>query len=171
MNSCVIIYSAFSDIYINYIDINFNSTIEGLPVLDESAPSSGLQFFGRIFLVLLFCTLLHFWGFAKEGSKEKVNLADPIEELTGVKSEMINDLFGIFFIFLIAVGWRTRLTSVVLIIWLGVLNFFVNDFWSHKERIRTNWLIGIRSGVGITGYAVTWVTVEPVGYAFFCEFP
>ena len=103
----------------------------GLPVLEDKRPSSGLQFFGRIFLVLLFCTLLHFWGFAQDSEAAKVDLADPILELIGVKTEIVNDAFGLFFIFLIAVGWRTRFCSVILIIWLGVLNFFVNDFWNH----------------------------------------
>ena len=32
----------------------------GLPILDQSRPKDALQLFGRIFLVLLFCTLLHF---------------------------------------------------------------------------------------------------------------
>ena len=32
----------------------------GLPILDEKKPKDALQLFGRIFLVLLFCTLMHF---------------------------------------------------------------------------------------------------------------
>ena len=32
----------------------------GLPILENSRPKDALQLFGRIFLVLLFCTLLHF---------------------------------------------------------------------------------------------------------------
>ena len=27
-----------------------------------------------------------------------------------------------------------------------------------------------QSGVGVTGYAVTYVPVKPVGYAFYCDF-
>merc|ERR1712228_512162 len=76
------------------------TTSPGLPVLEDKRPSSGLQFFGRIFLVLLFCTLLHFWGFAKDSVDAKVDLGDPILELIGVKKEVIADAFGLVFIFL-----------------------------------------------------------------------
>ena len=54
----------------------------GLPVLDEHSPSSGLQFFGRIFLVLLFCTLLHFWGWSQAAENFK-NDEDAFEDLIG----------------------------------------------------------------------------------------
>ena len=57
-------------------------TIVGLPVLDEHSPSSGLQFFGRIFLVLLFCTLLHFWGWTAAAENFK-NDEDSLEDLIG----------------------------------------------------------------------------------------
>jgi hypothetical protein len=57
-------------------------TIVGLPVLDEHSPSSGLQFFGRIFLVLLFCTLLHFWGWTAAAENFK-NDEDALEDLIG----------------------------------------------------------------------------------------
>ena len=39
----------------------------GLPILDSKMPKDALQLFGRIFLVLLFCTLLHF---SQDRSKE-----------------------------------------------------------------------------------------------------
>jgi len=107
-------------------------TIVGLPVLDEHSPSSGLQFFGRIFLVLLFCTLLHFWGWTAAAENFK-NDEDALEDLIGIKKEVLNDTFGLFFILLIVAGWKTRLCSLILIIWLGCLNFFVNDFWSHSD--------------------------------------
>merc|ERR1712113_862482 len=40
----------------------------GLPVLTDDTPANCLQLFGRICLILLFCTLLHFWNPA-EGDK------------------------------------------------------------------------------------------------------
>ncbi|CAG5083359.1 Oidioi.mRNA.OKI2018_I69.PAR.g10358.t1.cds [Oikopleura dioica] len=53
--------------------------------------------------------------------------------IKGIKKEVLNDTFGLFFILLIVAGWKTRLCSLILIIWLGCLNFFVNDFWSHAD--------------------------------------
>ena len=61
---------------------------------------------------------------------------DPILEATGVKKEVIHDAFGFLFIVLVTVGYHTRLSSCILIIWLGVMNFFVNDFWNTTNDLR-----------------------------------
>jgi uncharacterized membrane protein YphA (DoxX/SURF4 family) len=103
----------------------------GLPILDEKKPKDALQLFGRIFLVLLFCTLLHF----SQGKvvQEPGSLPDGFEDFFGFKKEMLSDAVGLFLVILIAVGLRTRLCSTILIIWLTTLNFIVNDFWSHAS--------------------------------------
>jgi len=45
----------------------------------------------------------------------------------------VSDAVGLMLVILVAVGLRTRLCSVILIVWLGTLNFIVNDFWSHSS--------------------------------------
>ena len=59
---------------------------------------------------------------------------DPILEATGVKKEAVHDFFGFVFIVLVTVGYHTRLSSCILIIWLGIMNFFVNDFWNTEDN-------------------------------------
>lgn len=58
---------------------------------------------------------------------------DPFFETTGVKKEVMHDFFGFVFIVLVTVGYHTRLSSLILIIWLGVMNFFVNNFWNTED--------------------------------------
>ena len=43
------------------------SATPGLPVLTDDTPANCLQLFGRICLILLFCTLLHFWNPSNPG--------------------------------------------------------------------------------------------------------
>ena len=62
-----------------------------------------------------------------------MEIHDPILEVTGLKKEVVHDAFGFVFIILITIGYHTRLSSIILIIWLGVMNFFVNDFWNTTE--------------------------------------
>merc|ERR1712147_25485 len=103
----------------------------GLPILDEKKPKDALQLFGRIFLVLLFCTLMHFSKGVNPPNKDE--MPDAIDQFLGFKKEIVSDAVGLMLVILVAVGLRTRLCSVILIIWLGTLNFFVNDFWSHSN--------------------------------------
>lgn len=110
-----------------------DSASPGLPVLTDDTPANCLQLFGRICLILLFCTLLHFWN---QSPSDAVQMHDPILEMTGVKKEVIHDAFGFLFIVLVTVGYHTRLSSCILIIWLGVMNFFVNDFWNTTNDLR-----------------------------------
>lgn len=104
----------------------------GLPILDSKMPKDALQLFGRIFLVLLFCTLLHFSQDKSNLSKEGA-MPDGFEDFFGFKKEMLSDAVGLFLVILVAVGLRTRLCSTILIIWMTTLNFIVNDFWSHAS--------------------------------------
>ena len=68
-----------------------------------------------------------------KNSKDEVAIPDGFQDFFGFKKEMISDAVGLFLVILVAVGLRTRLCSSILIIWMTVLNFIVNDFWSHKN--------------------------------------
>merc|ERR1712019_162242 len=86
------------------------SASPGLPILDEKKPKDALQLFGRIFLVLLFCTLLHF-SQDKSASLKDGQIPDGFEDFFGFKKEMLSDAVGLFLVILVAVGLRTRLCS------------------------------------------------------------
>lgn len=87
----------------------FNS----VPLFDDPTKSkkSYMLLSGRILLVLMFVSLLHF------------NFK-PLE--------VIRNIIGISLIVLITIGFKTKLMSVVMVIWLMGLNFVFNDFWKHR---------------------------------------
>jgi uncharacterized membrane protein YphA (DoxX/SURF4 family) len=87
----------------------FNS----VPLFDDPSKSkkSYMLLSGRILLVLMFVSLLHF------------NFK-PLE--------VIRNIIGISLIVLITIGFKTKLMSVIMVLWLTVLNFAFNDFWKHR---------------------------------------
>ena len=51
-------------------------------------------------------------------------MPDAIDQFLGFKKEIVSDAVGLMLVILVAVGLRTRLCAVILIIWLGtVLQF------------------------------------------------
>ena len=67
---------------------------------------------GRLLLVLMFLTLLRMdWSLL----------------------HIIQNLGGTALILLIAVGYKTKLASLVLVAWLTILNFYFNAWWSIPD--------------------------------------
>ena len=51
-------------------------------------------------------------------------MPDAIDQFLGFKKEIVSDAVGLMLVILVAVGLRTRLCSVILIVWLGLaLNY------------------------------------------------
>ena len=46
------------------------------------------------------------------------------------------NLVGIALMCLIAVGFKTKLTSVILVLWLFGLNMSMHNFWAHSPKER-----------------------------------
>ena len=68
-----------------------------------------MQLSGRILLVLMFLSLLRFeFSFG----------------------QLLLNLVGSALIVLIAIGFKTKLASLVLVAWLSVLNIYMNAFWT-----------------------------------------
>lgn len=81
----------------------------GLPsVGDDKRASNWLQLVGRILLVAMFATLLHF-------------------ELSPLN--LIQTVVGSVLITLITIGYKTKLSAFILVLWLGFWNFYLNAFW------------------------------------------
>ncbi|XP_041370437.1 surfeit locus protein 4-like [Gigantopelta aegis] len=87
------------------------SLFAGLPSLGENNPKQYMQLSGRILLVLMFLTL-----FRLEFS--------PLQ--------MVN-LVGLVLMLLVAVGYKTKLSALVLVVWLTGLNFYFNNWWSIPD--------------------------------------
>ena len=71
-----------------------------------------LKFSGRILLILMFMTLLHF---------------------TMSLKDLVVNLVGLSMMGLVAVGYKTKLVSLVMVCWLLALNCLMNDFWRHRS--------------------------------------
>ncbi|KAK7095188.1 surfeit locus protein 4-like [Littorina saxatilis] len=88
------------------------SLFAGLPSMGENNPKQYMQLSGRILLVLMFLTLLRF-----EASFLQI----------------VMNLVGTALILLIAIGYKTKLSALVLVLWLTGLNFYFNAFWNIPD--------------------------------------
>jgi len=85
------------------------SLFAGVPTLGDNKPKNYMQFAGRILLIVMFLTLLR------------------------LDTELIHILinfFGTALIILVAVGYKTKLSALTLVLILSVLNVFANPFWT-----------------------------------------
>ena len=76
-----------------------------------------MQLSGRLLLVLMFMTLLRF-------------------EFSFL--QIVTNIFGTSLILLVAIGFKTKLSALVLVLWLTCLNFYTNAWWSvpHYRPMR-----------------------------------
>ena len=47
--------------------------------------------------------------------------------------DLVVNLVGISLMLLVAVGYKTKLASLVMVLWLLALNCVMNDFWRHRS--------------------------------------
>jgi len=81
----------------------------GVPSLGENKPKEYLQLTGRILLVFMFVTLIRFD--------------------TSIMY-IIQNLIGSILMVLVTIGYKTKLSALVLVLWLNILNFYFNAWWS-----------------------------------------
>jgi len=80
----------------------------GVPSLGTDNAKTALQLAGRILLVFMFLTLLRF----------ELHLG-----------QMIQNLVGAGLILLVAIGYKTKLSSLLLVTWLNAINLTFNAWW------------------------------------------
>jgi len=86
------------------------SLFAGLPsASDQRTPRTYMQLGGRVLLVAMFLTLL------------RLDFSSPLP--------VIQDVIGTALLVLIAVGYKTRLASLVLVTWLLAVNVYFNAWW------------------------------------------
>ncbi|THD25801.1 Cargo transport protein erv29 [Fasciola hepatica] len=85
------------------------SILAGLPSSGDNAPRQYLLLGGRILIILMFVTLIH---------------------LGGSVLYLLQSAAHLVLIVLVAIGYKTKLCATVLFIWLTIMNFVYNRFWS-----------------------------------------
>jgi len=86
------------------------SLMAGLPsVGDGKNAENWLQLTGRVLLVAMFVTLLH------------------LSDLSPLN--LIQIVVGTVLIALVTIGYKTKLSAFILVLWLGFWNFYLNAFW------------------------------------------
>ncbi|XP_048346373.1 surfeit locus protein 4-like isoform X2 [Sphaerodactylus townsendi] len=90
------------------------SMFAGVPTVDGISPRQYMQLGGRLLLVLMFMTLLHF-------------------ELGAFT--IFQDIFGMVLTILVAIGFKTKLAALTLVAWLFVINMIQNAFWDIPPAV------------------------------------
>ena len=85
------------------------SLMAGVPNMGENKPRMYLQLAGRILLIFMFLTLLSF-------------------EMSAM--QIIQNLVGLLLMVLVTIGYKTKLSALVLVTWLNILNFYFNAWWT-----------------------------------------
>jgi len=85
------------------------SLFAGVPTLGENKPKMYLQLAGRILLVFMFLTLLRF-------------------EMSAM--QIVQNLVGSLLMVLVTIGYKTKLSALVLVVYLNLLNFYFNAWWN-----------------------------------------
>ncbi|KAG8441443.1 hypothetical protein GDO86_006982 [Hymenochirus boettgeri] len=89
------------------------SMFAGVPNLGATSPRQYMQLGGRVLLILMFMTLLHFNASA---------------------FMIFQDVFGLALILLVAVGFKTKLAALTLVFWLLIINVLQNAFWTIPSQ-------------------------------------
>lgn len=87
------------------------SLFAGVPQVGGNSPKTYMVLTGRVLVLLMFMTLLKF-------------------DFTPMR--MIMNIVGTALIILIAVGFKTKLSALVLVLWLAFLNVYMNPFWAYN---------------------------------------
>jgi len=89
----------------------------GLPTIDEKDKKMYIQLAGRILLIFLFIGFVFAgeWGFGR----------------------VVVSLFGLVACIMVVVGFKAKLSAILLVVLLSVFNLLVNNFWTVSITAET----------------------------------
>lgn len=90
------------------------SLFAGVPSLGENKPKNYLQLTGRILLAFMFITLIRF-------------------ELSFM--QILLDILGSALMVLVTIGYKTKLSALILVLLLSTLNFYHNSWWRFPSHV------------------------------------
>ena len=88
------------------------SLFAGVPSVGGNSPKTYLQLTGRVLLVFMFATLIKF-------------------RLSFMY--VLQDVVGTVLMILVAVGYKTKLASLVLVLLLAFMNIYMNPWWAYDS--------------------------------------
>ncbi|XP_065169783.1 surfeit locus protein 4 homolog [Atheta coriaria] len=88
------------------------SLFAGVPNMGENKPKNYLQLTGRILLAFMFFTIIRFEF-------------NPLQ--------LVIDLLGSVLMVMVTIGYKTKLSALILVILLNLLNFTYNSWWDIPE--------------------------------------
>jgi len=124
------------------------SLFAGLPsASDQRMPRTYMQLGGRILLVAMFLTLL------------RLDFSSPLP--------IMQDVVGTALVVLIAVGYKTRLASLVLVAWLLVVNVYFNAWWMMPAHVFSRDFVkyDFFQTLSVAGGLLLVVALGPGGYS------
>jgi len=89
--------------------VEAKSILAGVPSMGDNKPKTYLQLTGRVLLVFMFVTLLRM-------------------ELSIM--QIIQNVVGSVLMVLVTIGFKTKLSALILVLWLNILNFYFNAWWT-----------------------------------------
>ena len=92
------------------------SLFAGVPTIHNNAPKNYMQLAGRMLLVIMFLTIVRY-------------------ELS--ITSILQNLIGGICMLLVAVGYKTKLSALFLVLYLSFVNIYSNAFWrvAHNRAI------------------------------------
>ena len=85
----------------------------GVPTMQNNAPKNYMQLTGRLLLVIMFLTIVR---------------------LEFTFTSTIQNLIGGVCILFVAIGFKTKLSALFLVIFLSVANVYANAFWMVRDH-------------------------------------
>jgi len=85
------------------------SLFAGVPTLGDNKPKNYMQFIGRLLLVVMFLTLI------------RVDFSF---------MHILTNIIGTALIIFVAIGYKTKLSALTLVVTLAVINLIANPFWT-----------------------------------------